>query len=106
MMATQHQEPHGVPGQFNVCVLDKDSDVTSFGKHNRLAVFLDRSAGSIEIREDDIGLPWSTEADRQKVACRTYQRLHPKNSRITFQRREESPSGKNIWHIYRIDGGH
>lgn len=104
-MTSQHQEPHRVPGQINICVLDKDSSITSRGKHNRLLVFYDRSAGTIEIREDDIGLPTATEEDRQRVACRSYQRMHPKGSRLAFLRSEQSPTGKSVWHYYRIDGG-
>jgi len=41
------KEPHGVLGQLNVRTLDVDSDVTGFGKHNRLVVFwrFERAAG-------------------------------------------------------------
>lgn len=104
-MSIQPQQPHGVPGQINVCVLDADSDITSHGKHNRLLVFMDRQSGQIEIREDDIGLPWSTEKDRRRVACSTYQRMHPKNTRLIYQKSEQSPNGKNVWHFYEIDNG-
>lgn len=104
-MSIQPQQTHGVPGQINVCVLDVDSGITSHGKHNRLLVFMDRQSGQIEIREDDIGLPWSTEKDRRRVACRTYQRMHPKNTRLNYQKSEQSPNGKNVWHFYEIDNG-
>lgn len=104
-MDQQPQQLHGVPGQINVLVLDVDSDITSKGKHNRLLVFLDRQSGQIEIREDDIGLPWSTEKDCRRVACLTYQRMHPKNTRLIYQKSEQSPNGKNVWRFYEINNG-
>lgn len=95
--------PHGVPGQINICVLDVDSEITSHGKHNRLLVFLDRASYQIEIREDDRGLPASTEDDRRKVANHWHHRMHPKNTRLTYLRSEQSDSQKSIWHYYAIE---
>lgn len=96
------QTPHGVAGQLNVYVLDKDSCVTRFGKHNRLIVTRNLAGTQIEIREDDIGLAWSDEIDRQYVACKTYQRLHPRNARLVFRETQESPDQRHRWHCYDI----
>ena len=74
-------EPHGVPGQCNIYTLDVDSEITSFGKHNRLLVFGNRD-GTVTIREDlREDLPLSTEVDRQRAA-KGYQRIHPRFSRL------------------------
>lgn len=54
----------GVPGQINVYVLDVESDITTFGNHNRLLVFHNSESNQVEIREDEIGLPSSAEEDR------------------------------------------
>jgi len=94
--------PYGVPGQINIYVLDVDSEITSYGKHNRLLVFLDRASNQIEIREDNRGLPASTEAYRRKIANGD-QRMHPKNTRLTYLRSEQSDSQKSIWHYYAIE---
>ena len=84
MMTKQGQEPHGVSGQLNVYVLDKDSPITGYGAHNRLLVFQDaRQSARVTIREDIRGLPLSTEAQRQKVAA-GYQRMHARGERLTF----------------------
>lgn len=96
---------HGVPGQLNVYKLDVDSDITGIGKHNRLMVFKNHRSGDIEIREDDIGLAWSTEEDRQIVACETHQRMHPQGSNIVYQSSKRSDCGKQVWHFYSIDIG-
>ena len=77
------KEAHGLADQLNIYTLDVESDVTSFGKHNRLVVFLDNATKHIEIREDIRGLPSSTEKDRQRVA-RGCQRLHPRGTRLRF----------------------
>lgn len=95
-------QPHGVPGQVNICVLDVDSEITSCGKHNRLLVFLDRTTNQIEIREDVIGLPMSTEKDRIKVANLWGQRMHPKGYRLIHLRSEQSDSLASVWHYYAI----
>jgi hypothetical protein len=94
---------HGVPGQINTFILDVDSEITSFGKHNRLLVFLDPQTGHIEIREDDIGLPSSSEEDRRKVANSSSQRMHPKSTKLSFLRSELSHSSTSIWHFYAIE---
>ena len=105
MHTNTHNQPHGISGQINVCVLDVDSDITSFGKHNRLLVFKDCKSGQIEIREDNIGLPFSTEKDRRRVANQTYQRLHPKHTKLVFLRSEQDASTKSVWHYYKINNG-
>lgn len=94
---------HGVSGQLNTHVLDVDSDVTGYGKHNRLVVFFDRQSNQIEIREDEIGLPLSSEEDRRKVANLATHRHHPKSTRLIFLRSEQSHSSKSIWHLYAIE---
>lgn len=84
--------PHGVPGQLNICVLDTDSDVTDYGRHNRLIVMGDLGPGdkvvSVTIREDLRGLPLSTEEDRMRVAM-GWQRQHPQRTRLVFKGKEE-----------------
>jgi len=78
---------HGVPGQLNVLYLDVDSDVTNYGRHNRLVVFgsLPGEPRKLTIREDiRDGLPMSTDSDRRRVANRPGHRLHPKHSRLTY----------------------
>lgn len=96
----QQRLPHGVPGQVNIYVLDTESDITGYGKHNRLLVFMNRSARTIDIREDNIGLGWSTEMQRRHVACKTFQRMHPRNTDLVFQHYEESADGKQRWYSY------
>lgn len=103
MRATLTSTEHGGTGQLNTHILDVDSEITSYGKHNRLIVFLDRQSGQIEIREDDIGLPLSSEEDRRKVAHLSSQRVHPKNTKLSFLRSEQSDSSKSIWHFYAIE---
>lgn len=76
------QEHHGQPGHLNVFVLDQESEVTSFGKHNRLVVGREVDSGEIVVREDiKHGLSMSTEEDRQRVA-KGYQRMHPKGTSL------------------------
>lgn len=76
------QEAHGQKGHLNVLVLDQDSEVTSFGKHNRLVVGREVESGEIVIREDiKHGLPMATEEDRQRVA-KGFQRMHPKGTSL------------------------
>lgn len=101
----QQLRTHGIPGQLNAYRLDAESDITGCGKHNRLLVFKNNRSGEIEIREDDIGLPWSTEEDRQKVACETYQRMHPQGAPIVHQSSQWSDCGRHVWHFYAIDIG-
>ena len=97
------RRPHGVPGQLNIYVLDKNADYTGFGKHNRLIVFKDIASGEIHVREDDIGLLPSTETQRQKVACKTFQRQHPRGSRLTLRKTEQDPARKAHWYFYQIE---
>lgn len=97
---------HNVPGQLNRAVLDVDSDVTNFGKHNRLVVFrgIGDESDIITIREDLRDLPMSTEADRQRVAKRPGHRLHPRGSRLVHESSEPytGRQGECIEHTYRI----
>lgn len=103
-MAHAHQSRHppGIPGQLSSYVQDKDSSITSFGKHNRLIVFGDYGNGEIELREDFIGLSYATEEDRLRVANETFQRMHPQGSQLVFLGTEEGYDGKTRWHRYRI----
>jgi hypothetical protein len=72
--------PHGVPGQVNIFTLDKNSSITSFGKHNRLLVFGEVN-GNVSIREDlNTGPKLSNWEDRAKVASDSYQRMHPEGT--------------------------
>lgn len=106
-----NKEPHGEKNHINVLVRDQDSEITSFGKHNRLLVFRPVGcAGIITIREDILhGLPMSTEEDRQRVA-RGYQRLHPKGTSLKHAGTSDAyPSGSKSWesieHTYLIYRG-
>jgi hypothetical protein len=91
VMTLQQQEekkrngktPHGIPGQFNVYVLDRESDVTNYGKHNRLLVLGNVDNGQVMVREDHIGLPSATETDRQRV-LNGWQRQHKRGTRCVL----------------------
>lgn len=100
------RDRHGVPGQLNVYVLDVDSEVTGYGRHNRLVVFgsLPGEPARITIREDVRGLPMSTDQDRRKVANHPGHRLHGNRARLTYVGSEpyDIPSfGPAIEHVYR-----
>ena len=76
------KQEHGIPGQLSRIVLDKESEITGYGKHNRLLVFLCGN-GQVMVREDHIGLCRSTEADRQKV-LNSPRRQHPRKTHCVF----------------------
>ena len=56
-------QPHGIAGQLNIYVPDAESYRTGYGAHNRLIV--GRDAEGFHVREDDISLPESTDAQRR-----------------------------------------
>lgn len=93
--------PHGVAGQINTCVLDVDSDITGYGKHNRLLVFGVPGESQVLVREDTSGLRMSTEADRRKV-INGRRRIHPARVNLKFDKSEEIESrlGKTVFHTY------
>ena len=103
-------DPHGVPGQLNALVLDVDSEVTSYGRHNRLVVFgpsitqpVEGERNVVTVREDvRPGLPMSTEEDRRRVAS-GFQRMHPKGTRLVHQSSEpyDGRLGPCVEHTYR-----
>jgi hypothetical protein len=100
------KQPHGVEGQINIFVLDKDSDITGYGKHNRLLVF--RGTGkdgfTITVREDIRGLPLSTEDDRRAVLM-GWQRMHPRGQRLDYVssvRYDAYDAWESIEHTYQI----
>lgn len=101
MKVSLNPVPHGVPGQINVCVLDKESEITGFGKHNRLLVFGSLNEPVVTVREDIKGLPLSTEVDRKKVLC-GWQRLHPRGKTLVLVSSVEYQSGlgQAIEHTY------
>lgn len=80
-MQTTTRRPHGVEGQLNIYVLDRESSLTNFGRHARAIVFRDVASGRISIRVDrtdfDAGLPEPNRSDLIKVAQRPEYRLHP-----------------------------
>lgn len=86
-------EPHGIPGQLNVCVPDVASYRTSYGAHNRLVCGLGN--GGVYIREDRRGLPDSTEAQRLAVLREDWPGI-----RIRLRERTESDDGKTIYYDY------
>ena len=90
---------HGEHGHLNVRVRDQESDVTGYGKHNRLVVFGPCGSDKLyEVREDRLwGLPDSTEADRQKVLS-GWQRQHPKGTRL--QLTSTTDTGGSVWFEY------
>lgn len=100
------RERHGVPGQLNVYVLDVDSEVTSFGKHNRLVVF--RGTGDesdlLYLREDVRGRPMTTETDRRRIARHPHHRLHGRRVRLTHLSSTpyDGRLGPCVEHLYRI----
>jgi hypothetical protein len=97
--------PHNVPNQLNKSILDIQSCVTSYGKHNRLIVFCNLNYATVTIREDIRGLSLSNEDDRMQVACNTYQRMHPKNTSLvlTDKTEYEDDFGKCIYYDYRVE---
>lgn len=98
------RQPHNVPGQFNIYVLDVESDITNYGKHNRLLVLGGTGEGSyyITVREDGIGLPESTEQDRRRV-LNGWQRQHKLGELLHFQTVDRV--GKHIYYTYRRHNG-
>jgi hypothetical protein len=101
-----NREPHSVPGQLNVYVLDVDSVVTGYGAHNRLVVMgpaLGSGERLIYIREDLRGLPNSTDAQRRAVANHPAERMHPHGKRLTHVSTSAPYDGRNgqsIDHVY------
>ncbi len=69
---------------LNTNLPDLESDVTSYGAHNRLIVFADVHEPLVTIREDRQGLPMSTETQRMKVA-NSWQRMHPRWAILTLR---------------------
>ena len=94
---------HGVPDQLNVMILDVDSEITCYGKHNRLIVF-GPSPMQVTVREDIRGLPMSTEADRQTIAKHPDHKMHGKDETLEHVSSVEyaSPLGRSIEHTYRV----
>jgi len=92
--------PHGEEGHLNIYTKDQDSDVTGFGRHNRLIVFGDVKDSTVEIREDiRWDLPLSTEAQRKKVYL-GWQRQHPKETTLRYIGSEQVSD--SIYHDYQI----
>lgn len=78
--------PHGQPDNVNICVLDVDSDITGFGKHNRILVSLQHNGArkKITAREDILhNLNMSNDAQRRKV-MNGWRRMHPKGTTLTY----------------------
>lgn len=50
---------HGVEGQLNVCVLDKDSEVTAFGEHARCRVGRETDGERLLVVTADLDAPGS-----------------------------------------------
>ena len=94
---------NGIPDQLNVEILDVASEVTCYGKHNRLIVFGDGPL-RVAIREDIRGLPMSTEADRQTIAKHPDHKMHGKDETLEHVSSVEyaSPLGRSIEHTYRV----
>lgn len=91
--------PHGVSGQFNIFVLDRESDVTGYGEHNRLVVFGNPDNIQITLRGDSIGLPSASEKQRQKV-LNGWQRQHPRGTTLQLVCCERTT--KNTWWYYNV----
>lgn len=78
-------QKHGIPGQLNVYYRDTETDITSFGKHKRVVIFLDPPTGHIQARVDQVDvegddqLPWPTLQQVMRVA-RGFQRMHPRGT--------------------------
>lgn len=53
---------------LNEKIADEDSVCTNFGRHNRLLLSYDPQDQTVVMREDLIGLPLTTEQDRQRFA--------------------------------------
>lgn len=70
---------------LNYFTKDEDSEITSYGKHNRLLVFYDKKNQRIEVREDDIGLPAAELGDAIKIAMGKH-RVHPLGYSLRYER--------------------
>lgn len=95
----EEKKLHGVPGQLNGYVLDIESDITGYGKHNRLLVSGHPDGRQITVREDRRGLPNSEECDRQKV-LHGWQRSHPKGKTLRLVCVERTIH--NSWFYYDV----
>lgn len=85
---------------LNTLTPDRESDITSYGRHNRLIVLGDIARDrvvSVTVREDVDGLPYATEADVRRVA-NGWQRQHPRGARLRLVSRVSywHPSGETI----------
>lgn len=95
----RERQRHGLSGQINAYIRDIDSDITGFGKHNRLIVFGDLEGKSVTIREDLRGLPMSTERDRRKIV-NGWVRQHPRGSKLVYVTSEGF--GNSVFHEYLV----
>lgn len=109
LAAIERAEHHGEPHQLNHYVRDVDSDVTDYGRHNRLVVFGPSvtqpdpdGRNVVTIREDVHGLPMSTEEDRLRAA-NGWQRMHPARTRLVHESSTPYTGnlGECIEHVYR-----
>lgn len=74
----ERSEPHNVPGQLNVYVLDAESEVTSYGAHNRLIVSRETTGERLLTVREDVGTGprRATEEEVRAVLNHPAHRLH------------------------------
>jgi len=89
----------------NTITPDLESDVTGYGRHNRLLVSGTPGQREVTIREDiRPGLPMSNERDRMRVA-NGWQRQHPRGARLRYVATSErvrsgAGSWESVWYTY------
>lgn len=88
-------EPHGIPGQLNICVPDVASYRTGYGAHNRIVCGV--GYDGVYVREDRRGLPDSSESQRLRVLREDWPGM-----RVTLRKREESDDGQTIYFDYDL----
>lgn len=99
-------EEHHVPGQLNIYVLDKDSEVTGRGQHNRIRVGLDVETRLLEADEDcGTGPRLATLDEIRKVINHPNHKVHSGRAIYTGSERWTSPRmGRDVWtHTFRIE---
>jgi hypothetical protein len=78
---------------------DAESFCTGFGAHNRLVAALSLNHEELIVREDVDGLPYSTDADRQKVI--RISGLPPKGTKLDYAGAEERNG--SLYHRYLVE---
>lgn len=102
---TDRRNPNGRPS-VNVYTSDLESDITRYGKHNRIIVLGDPEGRNVIAREDDIGLRSPTETEQRRVLM-GWQRQHPRGTRLRYAGSETyaCDGGASVDHTYVVERG-